>query len=54
VILFNCVINLTQDKDLVSQAGFEQITTRRSASMGEAGGISVYSVTLSARKPSGS
>ena len=39
--------------DLVSQAGFEGIATRRSASMGEAGGIQVYSVLVSARKPGG-
>lgn len=38
--------------DLVSQAGFEAITTRRSASMGEALGISVYSVIVSAQKSS--
>ena len=38
--------------DLIAQAGFENITTRRSASMGEAFGISVYSVIASAQKPS--
>jgi ubiquinone/menaquinone biosynthesis C-methylase UbiE len=37
--------------DLVAQAGFEETTTRRSASMGEALGISLYSVIVSARKP---
>jgi arsenite methyltransferase len=37
--------------DLVAQAGFENVTTRRSASMGEAQGISVYSVVASAQKP---
>jgi ubiquinone/menaquinone biosynthesis C-methylase UbiE len=38
--------------DLIAQAGFENVTTRRSASMGEAFGISVYSVIASALKPS--
>ncbi len=38
--------------DLIAQAGFENVTTRRSASMGEAQGISVYSVIASAQKPS--
>jgi ubiquinone/menaquinone biosynthesis C-methylase UbiE len=38
--------------DLIAQAGFENVTTRRSASMGEALGISVYSVIASAQKPS--
>jgi ubiquinone/menaquinone biosynthesis C-methylase UbiE len=37
--------------DLIVQAGFENVATRRSASMGEAFGISVYSVIASARKP---
>jgi arsenite methyltransferase len=37
--------------DLIAQAGFEHVTTRRSASMGEASGISVYSVIASAIKP---
>ena len=37
--------------DLIAQAGFEQVTTRRSASMGEAFGIPVYSVIASAQKP---
>jgi len=36
---------------LIAQAGFEKVTTRRSASMGEAFGISVYSVIASAHKP---
>jgi ubiquinone/menaquinone biosynthesis C-methylase UbiE len=38
--------------DLMAQAGFENVTTRRSVSMGEAMGISVYSVIASAQKPS--
>jgi ubiquinone/menaquinone biosynthesis C-methylase UbiE len=38
--------------DLIAQAGFENVTTRRSASMGDAFGISVYSVIASAQKPS--
>lgn len=38
--------------DLIAQAGFENIHTRRSTSMGEAFGISVYSVIASAQKPS--
>lgn len=37
--------------DLVAQAGFENTTTRRSASMGEVYGISIYSLIVSARKP---
>jgi len=37
--------------DLITQAGFQNTTTRRSASMGEAFGISLYSVIASARKP---
>ena len=36
--------------DLLSQAGFSKISTRRSVSAGEAGGISVYSAIVSARK----
>ena len=36
--------------DLIAQAGFQHITTRRSASMGEAFGISVYSIIASAMK----
>jgi len=39
--------------DLVAQAGFQNTTTRRSASMGEAFGISLYSVIASAVKPGG-
>jgi arsenite methyltransferase len=39
--------------DLIAQAGFENVTTRRSASMGEAFGISVYSVIAAALKPGG-
>jgi arsenite methyltransferase len=38
--------------DLMAQAGFENVATRRSSSMGEAFGISVYSVIASAQKPS--
>jgi arsenite methyltransferase len=37
--------------DLVAQAGFTGTTTRRSTSIGDAMGISVYSVIVSARKP---
>jgi ubiquinone/menaquinone biosynthesis C-methylase UbiE len=37
--------------DLIAQAGFEEAKTRRSPSMGEAFGISIYSVIASARKP---
>lgn len=37
--------------DLMAQAGFTQIVTRRSPAAGEADGISVYSITVSARKP---
>ena len=37
--------------DLIAQAGFENSTIRRSPSMGEAFGISVYSIIASARKP---
>jgi len=37
--------------DLIAQAGFENISTRRSPSLGEAFGISVYSVIASAQKP---
>jgi len=37
--------------DLIAQAGFRNITTRRSTSMGGAGGVSVYSVIASAQKP---
>jgi ubiquinone/menaquinone biosynthesis C-methylase UbiE len=40
--------------DLIAQAGFEKAVTRRSPSMGEAFGISVYSIIASARKPSAS
>jgi ubiquinone/menaquinone biosynthesis C-methylase UbiE len=39
--------------DLIAQAGFKTVSTRRSTSMGEAFGISVYSVIASAIKPSG-
>jgi arsenite methyltransferase len=37
--------------DLIAQAGFQHVATRRSASMGEVYGISVYSVIASAKKP---
>lgn len=37
--------------DLIAQAGFQNIHTRRSASMGNAFGVSVYSVIASAQKP---
>jgi ubiquinone/menaquinone biosynthesis C-methylase UbiE len=37
--------------DLIAQAGFQNVAARRSASMGEAFGISVYSVIASAQKP---
>jgi arsenite methyltransferase len=36
--------------DLVKQAGFKDVSIRRSASAGEAMGVSVYSVQLSAKK----
>ncbi len=39
--------------DLVKQAGFTNVATRRSASMGESGEVYVYSVIVSARKPNG-
>jgi ubiquinone/menaquinone biosynthesis C-methylase UbiE len=39
--------------DLIAQAGFQQVATRRSASMGEVYGIPVYSVIASALKPAG-
>ncbi len=38
--------------DLIAQAGFENVTTRRSTSMGETNGISIFSVIASAQKPS--
>jgi ubiquinone/menaquinone biosynthesis C-methylase UbiE len=38
--------------DLIAQAGFENIRTRRSTSMGEVSGVSIYSVIASAQKPS--
>jgi len=37
--------------DLIAQAGFTNVTARRSTSSGEAGGVSVYSVIASACKP---
>jgi hypothetical protein len=39
--------------DLVKQAGFSDVSVRRSTSSGEAGGVPVYSVQLSARKGDG-
>ena len=36
--------------DLVKQAGFEEVTIRRSTSGGEAAGVPIYSVQVSARK----
>jgi hypothetical protein len=36
--------------DLVKQAGFEDVTIRRSTSGGVAAGVPVYSVQVSARK----
>jgi ubiquinone/menaquinone biosynthesis C-methylase UbiE len=37
--------------DLLDQAGFADIRTRRSPSLGQGYGVSVYSVIVSARKP---
>jgi ubiquinone/menaquinone biosynthesis C-methylase UbiE len=37
--------------DLIAQAGFQNVTTHRSASSGDVFGIPVYSVIASARKP---
>ena len=37
--------------DLIAQAGFQEISTRRSTSMGSIQGVSVYSLIVSARKP---
>lgn len=37
--------------DLLAQAGFSKITVRRSASLGRAGGVSVYSALVAAHKP---
>jgi ubiquinone/menaquinone biosynthesis C-methylase UbiE len=37
--------------DLVKQAGFQEISVRRGASSGQASGVPVYSVQVSARKP---
>lgn len=39
--------------DLISHAGFQSVKTRRSASKGEAFGVPVYSVIVSAIKPEG-
>jgi ubiquinone/menaquinone biosynthesis C-methylase UbiE len=50
-----CVTGALPEKeylDLIAQAGFENAVTRRSSSMGDALGISVYSVVVSAQKPS--
>jgi len=51
-----CVTGALPEKeylDLIGQAGFERISTRRSASMGEIMNIQVYSVSASAIKPRG-
>jgi arsenite methyltransferase len=37
--------------DLIQQAGFEEVSVRRSPNMGEAAGVAVYSAIVSARKP---
>ncbi len=37
--------------DLISQAGFQNTLMRRSTSMGETSGVSVYSIIVSAQKP---
>jgi arsenite methyltransferase len=37
--------------DLVAQAGFENATTRRSSSLGDVSGVSIYSLIVSAHKP---
>lgn len=37
--------------DLVAQAGFGEITARKSTSSGNVEGVAVYSITVSARKP---
>jgi arsenite methyltransferase len=42
----------TEYLDLIVQAGFQGVSTRRSASAGEVFGIPVYSVIVSAQKPS--
>jgi ubiquinone/menaquinone biosynthesis C-methylase UbiE len=39
--------------DLIRQAGFQKVITRRSAGVGQTGGVSVYSAVVSARKPAG-
>lgn len=41
----------TEYLDLIAQAGFENIATRRAASQGEAYGVEVYSIIASAQKP---
>jgi ubiquinone/menaquinone biosynthesis C-methylase UbiE len=38
--------------DLIAQAGFENVTTRRSTSTGEIASVSLHSVIVSAQKPS--
>lgn len=38
--------------ELIEQAGFEAVKSRRSASSGKLDGVEVYSVAVSARKPS--
>ncbi len=37
--------------DLIEQAGFQQVSTRRRPSDGEVGGVELYSLLVSARKP---
>ncbi len=39
--------------DLISQAGFENISIRRSPGLGERSGVSLYSAIVSAQKPGG-
>jgi ubiquinone/menaquinone biosynthesis C-methylase UbiE len=43
----------TEYLDLIAQAGFQNVTTRSSASMGDAYGVSIYSAIASAQKPDG-
>ncbi len=49
-----CVTGALPEKeylDLIAQAGFENIVTRRSPSAGEVAGVSIYSAIISAQKP---
>jgi arsenite methyltransferase len=49
-----CVSGALPEKeylDLIAQAGFENISVRRSATAGEMNGVRVYSAIVSARKP---